>query len=82
MRFRSIIAVLLAVAIVAFLVFGLLSKGNSRLQVGEAAPSPQLPLKELLLVALAVGASIVPTATEQNIVPVSRVGVVQSDQLP
>jgi DsbE subfamily thiol:disulfide oxidoreductase len=42
-RFRSVIAVLVAVAIVAFLVFGLLSKGNSRLQVGETAPSPQLP---------------------------------------
>lgn len=37
------IAVLFAVAIVAFLVFGLLSKGSSRLAVGEAAPSPTLP---------------------------------------
>lgn len=37
------IAVLFAVAIVAFLVFGLLSKGNSRLAVGETAPSPTLP---------------------------------------
>jgi thiol-disulfide isomerase/thioredoxin len=42
-RVRSVIAVLVAVAIVAFLVFGLLSKGNSRLAVGEAAPSPSLP---------------------------------------
>jgi DsbE subfamily thiol:disulfide oxidoreductase len=38
-----VIAVLFAVAIVAFLVFGLLSKGSSRLAVGEAAPSPTLP---------------------------------------
>ncbi len=43
MRIRSVIAVLVAVAIVALLVFGLVSKGNSRLAVGEAAPSPTLP---------------------------------------
>ena len=43
MRVRSIIAVLVAVAIVALLVFGLVSKGNSRLAVGESAPSPILP---------------------------------------
>lgn len=43
MRVRSIIAVLVAVAIVALLVFGLLSKGDSRLAVGESAPSPTLP---------------------------------------
>jgi thiol-disulfide isomerase/thioredoxin len=42
-RVRSIIAVLVAVAIVALLVFGLISKGNSRLAVGETAPSPTLP---------------------------------------
>jgi cytochrome c biogenesis protein CcmG/thiol:disulfide interchange protein DsbE len=42
-RIRSIIAVLVAVAIVALLVFGLVSKGNSRLAVGETAPSPELP---------------------------------------
>jgi cytochrome c biogenesis protein CcmG/thiol:disulfide interchange protein DsbE len=42
-RVRSIIAVLVAVAIVALLVFGLISKGNSRLAVGEAAPDPSLP---------------------------------------
>jgi cytochrome c biogenesis protein CcmG, thiol:disulfide interchange protein DsbE len=42
-RARSVIAVLLAVAVVGLLVYGLVSKGNSRLQVGEAAPSPQLP---------------------------------------
>ena len=43
MRARSIIAVLLAVAVVGFLVYGLASKGNSRLAVGETAPSPELP---------------------------------------
>lgn len=43
MRARSVIAVLLAVAVVGFLVYGLVSKGNSRLAVGEKAPSPELP---------------------------------------
>ncbi len=43
MRIRSIIAVLVAVAVVALLVYGLVSKGNSRLAVGETAPSPTLP---------------------------------------
>ncbi|MBS1890829.1 MAG: TlpA family protein disulfide reductase [Actinobacteria bacterium] len=33
-------------AIVALLVFGLVSKGNSRLAVGETAPSPTLPKLE------------------------------------
>jgi cytochrome c biogenesis protein CcmG/thiol:disulfide interchange protein DsbE len=42
-RARSVIAVLLAVALVGFLVYGLVSKGNSRLAVGEKAPSPELP---------------------------------------
>jgi cytochrome c biogenesis protein CcmG/thiol:disulfide interchange protein DsbE len=42
-RARSVIAVLLAVAVVGFLVYGLVSKGNSRLAVGETAPSPELP---------------------------------------
>ena len=42
MRLRSVIAVLVAVAVVALLVFGLLSKGNSRIKVGETAPSPEL----------------------------------------
>jgi cytochrome c biogenesis protein CcmG, thiol:disulfide interchange protein DsbE len=42
-RIRSVIAVLVAVAVVALLVFGLLSKGNSRLAAGESAPSPALP---------------------------------------
>lgn len=37
------IAVLFAVAVVAFLVFGLISKGNARIAVGEKAPSPKLP---------------------------------------
>ena len=46
MRPRVIIAVLAAVAIVALLTFGLLSKGNSRLADGESAPSPQLPKLE------------------------------------
>jgi cytochrome c biogenesis protein CcmG, thiol:disulfide interchange protein DsbE len=32
-----------AVALVALLTFGLLSKGNSRLAVGESAPAPTLP---------------------------------------
>jgi cytochrome c biogenesis protein CcmG, thiol:disulfide interchange protein DsbE len=39
---RSVIAVLVAVAIVALLVFGVISRGNSRLAVGETAPSPTL----------------------------------------
>ena len=43
MRPRVIIAVVAAVAIVALLTFGLLSKGNSRLADGESAPSPELP---------------------------------------
>ena len=43
MRIRSIIAVLVAVAVVALLVFGLISKGNSRLPVGKAAPVATLP---------------------------------------
>jgi cytochrome c biogenesis protein CcmG, thiol:disulfide interchange protein DsbE len=42
-RARSIIAILVAVAVVALLVWGLVSKGNSRLAVGETAPSPSLP---------------------------------------
>ncbi|HTR75561.1 MAG TPA: TlpA disulfide reductase family protein [Solirubrobacterales bacterium] len=42
MRLRSVIAVLVAVAVVALLVFGLLSKGNSRIAVGEEAPAPEL----------------------------------------
>jgi cytochrome c biogenesis protein CcmG/thiol:disulfide interchange protein DsbE len=42
-RIRSVIAVLIAVAVVALLVFGLLSKGNSRLALGASAPTPTLP---------------------------------------
>jgi cytochrome c biogenesis protein CcmG/thiol:disulfide interchange protein DsbE len=45
-RIRSVIAVLVAVAIVALLVFGLVSKGNSRIAVGETAPAPTLPKLE------------------------------------
>lgn len=46
MRIRSVIAVLVAVAIVGLLVFGLVSKGNARIAVGETAPSPTLPKLE------------------------------------
>jgi cytochrome c biogenesis protein CcmG, thiol:disulfide interchange protein DsbE len=42
-RIRSVIAILVAVAVIALLVFGLVSKGNSRLAVGADAPSPTLP---------------------------------------
>jgi cytochrome c biogenesis protein CcmG, thiol:disulfide interchange protein DsbE len=41
-RARSVIAVLIAVAVVGLLVYGLVSKGNSRIAVGEKAPSPEL----------------------------------------
>jgi DsbE subfamily thiol:disulfide oxidoreductase len=42
-RPRSIIAIVIAVAIVALLTFGLICYGYSRLAVGESAPSPALP---------------------------------------
>jgi cytochrome c biogenesis protein CcmG, thiol:disulfide interchange protein DsbE len=42
-RPRSIIAILVAVALVALLTFGLLSKGNSRLAQGATAPAAVLP---------------------------------------
>jgi cytochrome c biogenesis protein CcmG, thiol:disulfide interchange protein DsbE len=45
-RPRVIISVVVAVAIVALLTFGLISKGNSRLADGETAPSPELPKLE------------------------------------
>jgi hypothetical protein len=45
-KVRSVIAVLVAVALVALLTFGLLSKGNSRLAVGDSAPSPTLPCRD------------------------------------
>jgi len=45
-RIRSVIAVLVAVAIVGLLVFGLVSKGNARIAVGETAPAPTLPKLE------------------------------------
>ena len=43
---RSFIAVLGVVAVVGLLVFGLLSKGSSRLQPGDAVPTASLPLLE------------------------------------
>jgi cytochrome c biogenesis protein CcmG, thiol:disulfide interchange protein DsbE len=43
---RSFIAVLGVLAIVGLLVFGLLSKGSSGLEVGEAAPTQPLPRLE------------------------------------
>lgn len=44
MSVRSAIAVLAVVAAVGLLAFGLLSKGSSTIQVGEAAPAGALPL--------------------------------------
>ena len=46
MSVRSSIAVLGVLALVGLLVFGLLSKGGSRVAVGEAAPSTALPRLE------------------------------------
>lgn len=46
MSVRSSIAVLGVVALVGLLVFGLVSKGGSRVAVGEAAPSTSLPRLE------------------------------------
>ena len=43
MRLRSIIAIVVALCIVGLLTWGLISKGNSRLAVGETAPTPTLP---------------------------------------
>jgi cytochrome c biogenesis protein CcmG, thiol:disulfide interchange protein DsbE len=43
---RSSIAVLAVLAVVGLLVFGLLSKGGSRVAVGEPAPSTSLPRLE------------------------------------
>ncbi len=43
---RSLIAVLAVLAVVGLLVFGLVSKGSSRLQVGEAVPTAPLPQLE------------------------------------
>jgi len=40
---RSLIAVLGVLAVVGLLVFGLASKGSSRLQPGDAVPTAQLP---------------------------------------
>jgi cytochrome c biogenesis protein CcmG, thiol:disulfide interchange protein DsbE len=43
---RSSIAVLAVLALVGLLVFGLVSKGSSRVAVGEAAPAASLPRLE------------------------------------
>ena len=43
MSVRSVIAVLAVLAVVALLVFGLASKGSSRIAVGEPAPAKPLP---------------------------------------
>jgi len=43
---RAAIAVLAVLAVVGLLAFGLLSKGSSRVAVGEAAPAPPLPRLE------------------------------------
>jgi cytochrome c biogenesis protein CcmG/thiol:disulfide interchange protein DsbE len=40
---RSSIAVLAVLAVVGLLAFGLLSKGSSRVALGDAAPAPPLP---------------------------------------
>lgn len=46
MSVRSSIAVLAVLALVGLLVFGLVSKGSSRVAVGEQAPSTSLPRLE------------------------------------
>ena len=46
MGVRSFIAVLAVLAVVGLLAFGLLSKGSSGLQVGEAVPTEPLPSLE------------------------------------
>lgn len=46
MSVRSSIAVLAVLALVGLLVFGLVSKGSSRVTVGEQAPSTSLPRLE------------------------------------
>ena len=46
MRARSAIAVLAVLAFVGLLAFGLLSKGSSRVAVGEVAPASPLPRLE------------------------------------
>jgi cytochrome c biogenesis protein CcmG/thiol:disulfide interchange protein DsbE len=43
---RSFIVVMAVLAVVGLLVFGLASKGSSRLEVGEAAPTEALPRLE------------------------------------
>lgn len=46
MSTRSFIAVLAVMAVIALLVFGLASKGSSRIAVGETAPDKPLPRLE------------------------------------
>ena len=46
MSVRSLIAVLAVLAVVALLVFGLASKGSSRIAVGETAPKKPVPRLE------------------------------------
>ncbi len=46
MSARSFIVVMAVLAVVGLLVFGLTSKGSSRLEVGEAVPTAQLPRLE------------------------------------
>ena len=46
MRPRVVIVVLAVVAAIALLTFGLISKGNSRIAVGEAVPAKTLPKLE------------------------------------
>lgn len=46
MSARSFIVVMAVLAVVGLLVFGLASKGSSRLEVGEAAPTAALPALE------------------------------------
>ncbi len=46
MTVRSVIAVLAVLAVVGLLVFGLASKGSSRIAVGERAPTKPLPRLE------------------------------------
>lgn len=46
MSVRSVIAVLAVLAVVGLLAFGLLSKGDSGLALGEAAPAPAMPQLE------------------------------------
>ncbi|MGV1050299.1 MAG: TlpA family protein disulfide reductase, partial [Solirubrobacterales bacterium] len=46
MSVRSVIAVIAVLAAVGLLAFGLLSKGDSGVALGEAAPAPTMPRLE------------------------------------